>query len=194
MKKIKKIFLLLGKLLVLFLVGYLAYLQLPELLYDLSEKTPTAITSKEELTKYDLKQSTFVAVQGRANFANAFSYQRYGLTFTYFTIKPYGLSIVARTHEKVTDEWTKLDRFLGKMRPFAMQPFSYRIEEIFQSKMGISIPQDAYFLALDDVPEVNGWQVGAILFSIILWGVLVYLFFFYRGTLFTLPAQRSANP
>lgn len=175
---------LLAKLAVLGLVAFMALIQLPELRYDLSEKTPMVIASPAELGRQQITRPVFVAVHGRADFANAFTYQRYGLTFTYFTLKPYGLDIVARTHDRVTDEWTSLDRFLGKMRPFTEQPFSYRIEEIFQEKKGEQIPAGAYFLALDDVPELSGWQVGAVIFSMLLWGLLFYLFFLYRGTLF----------
>jgi hypothetical protein len=175
--------LLLAKLAVLGLVGLMALIQLPELRYDLGDKTPLVIASPEELVRRQISRPTFVAVHGRADFGPAFTYQRYGLTFTYFTLKPYGLDIVARTNDRVTDEWTSLDRFLGKMRPFAEQPFSYRIREIFQEK-GAQIPADAYFLALDDVPELSGWQAGAVVFSILLWCLLFYLFFFYRGTMF----------
>lgn len=171
------------KLGVLALVGFMALIQFPELRYDLKEVTPLDITSREELDRQQISAPTFVAVHGRADFGNAFTYQRYGLTFTYFTLKPYGLAIVARTHDKVTDEWTGLNRFLGKMRPFAEQPFSYRIAEIFREKNGTAIPAGAYFLALDDVPRVSGWQVGAVIFSVFLWCLLFFLFYFYRGDL-----------
>ncbi|MEW6428491.1 MAG: hypothetical protein AB1568_10695 [Thermodesulfobacteriota bacterium] len=190
MKRLKQFLLLAGKIAVLSLVAHMAALQIPELAYDLSDRTPTEIASPEDLAGIIPGRPVFVAVHGRADFGDAFSYQRYGLTFTYFTLKPYGRRIVVRTHDRVTDEWTMLDRFLGKLRPFAAQPFSYRIEEIFRDRHGVRIPADAYFLALDDVPELSGWQVGAILFSTLLWGVLCYLFFFYRGTLF----QRAVPP
>lgn len=194
MKKIRFLLLLIIKLAVLFFVGFMAIIQIPELLYDLSEKTPVAITVPEDLARQRFSRPTFVAVHGRANFGQAFTYQRYGLTFTYFTLKPYGLNIVARTHDRVTDEWTRLDRFLGKLRPFAEQPFSYRIAEIFQEQAGVTIPSRAYFLALDDVPAVSGWQLGALVFSSVLWGGLLYLFFLYRGPLFTRPTPPRRNP
>jgi hypothetical protein len=181
---IKSILLLAAKLAVLGLVAVMAWLQLPELRYDLSAKTPLPIASPAELAGHRFDRPAFVAVQGRANFATAFSYQRYGLNFTYFTLKPYGLEIVVRSHDTVTEEWTLLTRFLGKLRPFAEQPFSYRIREIFREKHGVEIPATAWFLALDDVPALSGWQVGALVFSALLWVLLGYLFFFYRGRLF----------
>lgn len=184
MKTVQRILLLAIKVVVLYFTAQLALLQLPELRYDLSGTTPAAVTSTAELEGLSVLHPVFAAVHGRADFGNAFTYQRYGLTFTYFTIRPYGLRIVARTHDRVTDEWTQLDRFLGKLRPFKEQPFSYRIEEIFRDKHDLVIPADAYFLALDDVPEVSGWQIGAIVFSVLLWFVLFYFFFLYRGTLF----------
>jgi hypothetical protein len=184
-KMIKKIVLLVLKVAVLYVVATLAFLQGPELRYDLGERTPAAVTSQEELESLTVRYPVFVALHGHIDFGNAFTYQRYGLTFSYFTIKPYGLQIVARTHERVTDEWTQLDRFLGKLRPFKDQPFSYRIEEIFREKFNHAIPAGSYFLALDDVPGVSGWQIGAIVFSVLLWVVLFYFFFLYRGTLFS---------
>jgi hypothetical protein len=185
MKTAKRILLLALKVVVLYFTAQMALLQVPELRYDLSDRTPAPVTSTAELEDLAVRRPVFAAVHGRADFGNAFTYQRYGLTFTYFTIRPYGLRIVARTHDRVTDEWTRLDRFLGKLRPFKEQPFSYRIEEIFREKHDLIIPADAYFLALDDVPEVSGWQIGAIVFSVLLWFALFYFFFLYRGTLFT---------
>jgi hypothetical protein len=187
MKRIRFLLKLIAKLAVLCLVATMAVLQLPELRYDLSEQTPVAVLSPQDLTRNQFTQPTFVAVHGRAHFGIAFTYRRYGLTFTYFTLKPYGLDIVVRTHDRVTDEWTRLDRFLGKLRPFAEQPFSYRIEEIFQEQGGVAIPAGAYFLALDDVPAISGWQIGAFFFSVLLWCALFFLFFFYRGPLFIKP-------
>lgn len=184
LKPLRFLLILALKLAVLFLVAVMAFIQVPELRYDLGRTTPLVIASPDDLDHRQFRQPAFVAVLGRADFSQAFTYQRYGLTFTYFTLKPYGIKIVVRTHERVTEEWPLLDRFLGKLRPFSEQPFSYRIEEIFREKNQVQIPPDAYFLALDDVPEVSGWQLGALIFSAVLWGVLLYLFFFYRGRLF----------
>jgi hypothetical protein len=184
LKRVRLLLLLTLKLAVLFLVAVMAFIQVPELRYDLGGTTPVVIASPDELDDRQFRQPDFVSVVGRADFSQAFTYQRYGLTFTYFTLKPYGMKIVVRTHERVTDEWPLLDRFLGKLRPFGEQPFSYRIEEIFREKNQAEIPPDAYFLALDDVPAVSGWQLGALIFSALLWAVLLYLFFFYRGRLF----------
>jgi hypothetical protein len=163
----------------LLFVGSMIVIQIPELRYDLGDIRPIEISNPDELQKVRFGRATFVSVRGKANFEKAFVYQRYGLNYTYFIIEPYGLYLVSRTYEKVTDEWENLNRFLGKLRPFDDQPFSYRIREIFYDQYGDSIPQGAYFLGLDDIPKPSGWQIGAISFASVLWGVMFYLFFFF---------------
>ena len=177
----KRLGLLVLKVLVLIVVAITGLNQLPELRYDLGPKQPITINGLEDLAAGRFQQSTFVAVQGSPDFAKAFTYSRYGLTFTYFNIKPYGLNIVVRTYNQVTEEWTKLDRFLGRLRPFEKQPFSYHVRDIYRERMQVEISEDAYFLALDDVPEPSGWQFGAVGFAGLLWLVMFYLFFLHRG-------------
>jgi hypothetical protein len=164
---------------VLLFVGSMIVIQIPELRYDMSDIRPIEISNPDELERFSIRRATFVSVRGRANFEKAFVYQRYGLNYTYFIIEPYGLHLVSRTYEKVTDEWEDLNRFLGKLRPFDDQAFSYRIREIFYEQFEDSVPQDAYFLGLDDIPKPSGWQIGAVSFASVLWGVMFYLFFFF---------------
>ena len=180
-KSQKRLGLFILKVLVLIVVAITAFNQLPELRYDLGPKQPITIKGLEDLAAGRFRKSTFVAVHGSPNFAKAFTYSRYGLTFTYFNIKPYDLNIVVRTYDRVTAEWTKLDRFLGRLRPFEKQPFSYHVRDIYQERMQVEIPEGAYFLALDDVPKPSGWQFSAVGFAALLWLVMFYLFFFHRG-------------
>ena len=39
---------------------------------------------------------------------------------------------------------------------------------------------NAFFIALDDVPKVSGWQVGATIFASLLWIAMFFLFFFFK--------------
>ncbi len=153
--------------------------QVPEILYDLQPLEPVAVTGPEDLTRDRFGGNTFVAVQGTPNFDHAFVYERYGLRYTYFNLDPYGLRLVVRTYEQVSDDWKNLRRFVGRLRPFEGQPFSYSIRHIYKDRRGVDIPEDAFFLALDDVPGLSGWQVGASVFGAVLWIVMFYLFFFF---------------
>jgi len=168
-------------------VGFLAFVsamilvQVPELLYDLGPERPVPVVNSEDLSQESFRSATFVSVSGRPDFGNAFIYRRYGLSYTYFTVQPYGMRLIVRTHSRVTDEWRDLHRFLGKLRPFRRQPFHYRIRDIYQEKFRVTVPEDAFFLGLDDVPGINGWQIGALAFGSLLWGVMFYAFFLYRS-------------
>jgi hypothetical protein len=164
----------------LLFVGGMIWVQIPELRYDLGPKRPLAITGPEELSDGRFRRSTFVSIHGKPNFERAFVYRRYGLSYTYFNIEPYGTRLVVRTYDKVTDEWKELSRFLGKLCPFKDQPFSYRIREIYRERFQVDIPENAFFLALDDVPRPSGWQFGAVAFAGVLWLAMFYLFFLYR--------------
>ena len=168
------------KVLFLAFVGAMLLVQIPELRYDLGDHVPVDVYTPEELTFERFPKATFVTVHGSPNFEKGFVYRRYGLNYTYFNIKPFGMRIVARTHDEVTDEWKRLDRFLGKLRPFNAQPFHYRIRDIYREKFRAEVPEDAFFLALDDVPRLSGWQIGAAGFSCVLWLVMFYFFFFFR--------------
>jgi hypothetical protein len=153
--------------------------QIPELTYDLAPKRPVRITAVSQLDPERLGGKVFASVEGTPDFEDAFIYQRYGLSYTYFTIQPYGLRMVVRTFEKVDDSWRNRRQFLGKLRPFDDQPFSYAIEEIYRSDFDVEVPENSYFLALDDVPKVSGWQLGAAIFALVMFAVLFYLFFFF---------------
>jgi hypothetical protein len=170
------------KILALLFVGAMIRLQIPELRYDLQPAKPVFITAQEEMTQERFSDSTFVSISGTADFDRAFIYSRYGLSYTYFNVKPYGMRLVVRTYNPVTDEWKDLNRFLGKLRPFNDQPFSYRIRAIFQDKYQAEIPEDAFFLGLEDIPKVSGWQIGAVIFAGTLWLVMFYMFFLFGRT------------
>jgi hypothetical protein len=163
----------------LFVAG-LIYVQIPEFFYDLKPSKPIRLTDPALLSIENFPGSTFVSIDGKADFENAFVYKRYGLSYTYFNIKPYGMRLVVRTYQSVTEEWNTIVRFLGKLRPFVRQPFHYKIRDIYHEKFGISVPEDAFFLALDDVPRLSGWQIGAFVFACVLWLVMFYMFYFFR--------------
>ncbi len=154
--------------------------QVPELIYDLGPKTPVTVSGSEELSHERFSRTTFVSIDGKPNFEQAFVYRRYGLAYTYFNIDPYGLRLVVRTYEKVSDDWKQLNRFLGKLRPFNHQPFYYKIRNIYDEKFEVEIPDDAFFMGLDDVPKLSGWQLGAVIFAGVLWVTMFYFFFIYR--------------
>ncbi len=168
------------KVLALLFVGSMILVQVPELLYDLGPKTPVSISGPDELSSSKFTRATFVSIKGTPDFEKAFVYKRYGLSYTYFNIKPYGMRIVVRTYLPVTDDWKKLNRFLGKLRPFKHQPFHYRIRDIYREKFDIPVEKNAFFLALDDVPHLSGWQAGAFIFATLLWIVIFYMFYFYK--------------
>ena len=115
-------------------------------------------------TKVDMEGAEKVCKQvpvGQSDGSPAFSIR-------VFSIEPYGDLVVVRTYDPVTDEWRKMDRFVGKLRPFETQPFSYRIRAIYKEKMGVDVPDGALFLALYDVPKPNGWQIAAIVLATVL--------------------------
>ncbi len=168
------------KILALAFVGIMMALQFPELSYDFGSKTPISISGPEVLAEKQYKNSVFVSIQGKPNFERAFVYQRYGLSYTYFSLDPYGAHVVVRTYGEVTDDWKKINRFLGKLRPFDSQPFSYRIREIYKEKFNTDILEGAYFLSLDEVPRVSAFQLGATVLSGIVWLGMLYGFFLHR--------------
>ena len=176
----KGFWLLVLKLLALLFVAVMVVIQVPELLYDLGPKQPVEIAGPEGLGPGRFSKATFVSVSGSPNFDRAFVYRRYGLSYTYFLVEPYGIRLVVRTYEKVEDDWKDITQFVGKLRPFSRQPFSYRIRSIYRERFKEEIPRDAYFLALYDVPKPSGWQIGALIFAGILFAAMVYLFFFFR--------------
>ena len=168
------------KLFALVFVASMILIQIPELGYDFGPKEPVEISGPEELTPSRFSRATFVSLSGTPNFDRAFIYRRYGLSYTYFQIESYGTRLVVRTYEEVDDDWETITQFVGKLRPFGRQPFSYRIRDIYLDRFQEEIPQDAYFLALYDVPKTSGWQIGAVALAAVMWVVMFYMFFFFR--------------
>ena len=168
------------KLFALAFVGMMAVMQIPELRYDFGAATPLAISGPEELQRLAPRKATFASVRGAPDFEQAFVYKRYGLAYTYFTAAPYGPMLVVRTHDTVDDQWRDIDTLVGRLRRFEDQPFSYRIREIYQEKVGLEVPETAYFLALHDVPRPSGWQIGAVAISSVAWLAMFYGFFLHR--------------
>ena len=175
-----KFWLTLLKLLALGFVSLMVFIQIPELLYDFGPKVPVEIQGPGDLIPGRFPKATFASLSGTANFERAFIYRRYGLEYSYFFIEPYGNFLVARTYEKVEDDWENITQFVGKLRPCSRQPFSYRIRNIYQERFKEEIPPGAYFLALYDVPKPSGWQIGAVIIAVLMWGIMLYMFFFFR--------------
>jgi hypothetical protein len=168
------------KFLALAYIALMLFIQIPELKYDFGPDVPVEISGPQDLTRERFPRATFVSIAGAADFDKAYIYPRYGLNYTYFIIEPYGRRLVARTYERVTDEWKSYDRFVGKLRPFHRQPFSYRIRQIYRDRFQTEIPRDAFFLALYDVPKPSAWQIGAVILAGVLGIALIYLFFFFK--------------
>ena len=176
----RRFYLTVLKLFALAAVAGMAWLQVPELRYDFSGAEPVAIAGPAELEALRGKGSVFAAVAGKGDFDKAFINKTYGLTYTYFLLKPYGAALVVRSTERVTDDWRALDRFVGRVRSFRRMPFSRRVRRSYREQFGVEIPAGAMFLARDDVPAPSGWQIGALIFVSLLWVVLVWLFFIRR--------------
>lgn len=180
---ILRIFITTAKLAALVLIAFMAWLQLPELTYDFGSKTPIEINNPSDLDPTRITGTRFVVVRGTPDFSRAFVYRRYGLDHHYFTVKPYGLRLVVRTYDKITDEWKDFTSFVGRLRPFDSQPFSRYISAIYYERFEAKVPGDAYFLALDDVPKPSGWQVGGFILAAVIWLGLFWVFFLRKGVL-----------
>ena len=185
----KKTFKTIGKLLAMLFPMVLALSQLSELMYDLGPQTPVEITSPDQLAFQNIGRMQFTAVVGEGDFEHAFVYKRYGISYTYFLVKPYGSKVVVRTYLKVTDDWKQLTKFLGKMQEYQRMPFSQTVRSIFKDKYDIDIPADAVCLRYDDAPAVSGWSVAALTFCVVLWCLMGYFFFIWRHT----PATRMRH-
>lgn len=178
--RIKRGLLFALKALLLLFVARMMLLQVPELLYDISGPTPVRIEGPQDLAPGRFKTSTFVNIAGRPDFTRAFVLPTHGLRITSFPIEPYGMNLIARTYDKVDEEWEKLDHFVGRLRPFKQQPFRGRIQKIFLGQYQREIPEGAYVLTLYDVPHLSGWQVGAVIFAGLLWALMFFFFFVRR--------------
>jgi len=169
------------KILLLLFVAFMAWMQVPELFYDLGSKIPIQIDDPGQLAQLKASGATFASVKGTPDFTNAFVYKRYGLDHHYFTVEPYGMKMVVRTYDEITDEWRQISRFVGRLRPFDEQPFSRYISAIYMERFGVTVPGDAWFLALDDVPKPSGWQIGGLGLAAVIWLILLWLFFLGGG-------------
>ena len=164
----------------LLFVGAMVYVLLPELFYDLGPKQPLSISSPDDLKSKRPRGTTFVSLAGTPDFTKAFVYPRYGLRPTYFMLTPYDTLVVVRTYEEVNDDWKNINRFIGKLRPFDKQPFHYKIRDIYKEKFDLNVPENSYFLAMDDVPRIQGWNIAALVFACVLWLAMFFFFFIYR--------------
>ena len=178
----KKTFKTIGKLLAMLFPMVLALSQLSELMYDFGPQTPVEITSPDQLASLNIGRMKFTAVVGAGDFEHAFVYNRYGISYTYFLVKPYGSKVVVRTYLKVTDDWKQLSKFVGKAQEYQRMPFSRTVRGIFKEKYDIDIPADALCLRHEDVPKVSGWSVAALTFSVVLFCLMGYFFFIWRRT------------
>jgi len=170
------------KIAVLLFVAFMVWMQVPEMSYDFGSKTPIEIDDPSRLSTQYLSGTVFASIKGTPDFTNAFVYRRYGLDHRYFTVEPYGMMLVVRTYDEITEDWRLLNRFVGRLRSFEQQPFSRYIAAIYLEKFGVSVPTDAWFLALDDVPKPSRWQTGGLILAGAIWLFLLW-FFFLRGKL-----------
>jgi len=190
---IRRIFLVFLKLFLLLIVAMMIKFQVPELRYDFGTKKPVQIQSADELSLERFPAQTFVSVHGKPDFSKAAKFSKHGVTFTYFLLEEYDDKLVVRTSEKVSEDWERIDTHLGRLRPFHRMPFSRSVRAGFRESLDISIPEDAFFLARDDVPKPNGWNIGAVVFAGILWCVLFY-FFFIHGHISSPSVARASSP
>ncbi|MGD8353225.1 MAG: hypothetical protein PVJ01_03590, partial [Pseudomonadota bacterium] len=124
------------KIFLLLVIAFMAWLQIPELLYDFGSRTPVMIEDPSQLTSSTIRGTVFASIKGTPDFTNAFIYKRYGLDHHYFTVDPYGMKLVVRTYDEITDEWRQINRFVGRLRAFDEQPFSRYIAAIYRDRFG----------------------------------------------------------
>ncbi len=196
-----RIFITTAKVLLLAFVLVMVYIQLPELAYDIFSGDPIEIRSPDQLNEDRIGGAAFATVHGTPSVENAFVFERYGISFTYFTLEPYGVRMIVRTYDEFTQEMRNRTEFTGKLRPFDQQPFSYSIEDILMDNFGVEVPEHSFFLGLGDVPAIGGWQIGSFIFACLLFGVLFYFFFFFRrgrpkhfGPLGYMEGKDAGNP
>jgi len=170
------------KIFLLLVVTMMVRFQIPELRYDLGSKEPVQVTSPNDLSIERFAQPTFASVHGTIDPNRAATFAMHGVRFTYFLLEDYGPKLVVRTPEQIDEEWTQIDRHLGRLKPYRRMPFSRSVRAGFRKNFDIGIPEDALFLGREDVPRFSGWSVGATIFAGVLWCVLAY-FFFLHGPL-----------
>jgi hypothetical protein len=184
-----RIFLIILKVFLLIIVIMMIRFQIPELRYDFGTKEPIHIESVDELSFERFSRSTFAKIQGKANFTKAATFAKHGVRYTYFLLDEYGPKLVVRTPETVSEEWGDIDFHIGRLRPYHHMPFSRSVRSGFRKLFDVGIPEDAYFLARDDVPRFSGWSVAAVCFAGILFCVLTY-FFFIHGRLVAVRSKK----
>ena len=158
----------------------MVYFQLPELRYDFGPKEPVMIDSPEQLADALTGRQIFASVKGTINFDRAATFSKHGVRYTYFMLNEYDTALVVRTYETINEDWAGLDRHLGRFRKYRRMPFSRSVRAGFHKNFDITIPDSAFFLGRDDVPKPSGWSVGAAIFAVTLWCILVYFFFVRR--------------
>lgn len=177
---LKKIFFLILKLFLIVIVTSMVLFQIPELRYDFGSKEPVQITSPEQLQPGRFERSTFASVEGTIDFDRTAVFAMHGVRYTYFLLNEYDARLVVRSYEPVDEDWADITTHVGRLRPYHRMPFSRSVRAGFREHFGVTIPDDAYFLARDDVPAASGWTIGATVFAIVLWCVLFYFFFVHK--------------
>lgn len=175
-----RIVLTLVKLFIMLVVTAMFLFQFPELRYDFGPKEPVSITAPDALSVEKYPVATFAAVEGTPDFSRAAVFAKHGVRFTYFLLEEYGEKLVVRTPEEMDEQWTRITRHVGRLRPYARMPFRRSVRAGFRQQFDVGIPEDALFLGRDDVPRVSGWSVGALCLASLLWGVLFYFFFLWK--------------
>jgi hypothetical protein len=168
------------KIFLLLVVAAMVKFQIPELQYDLGPKEPVRIDSLEDLSPAQFGRSTFVSVCGKPDLSKAATFAKHGVRYTYFLLAEYGDKLVVRSPETPNEEWSRIDSHLGRLRPYHRMPFSRSVRAGFTQLLDVTIPDDAFSLARDDVPSLSGWSIGAVIFAGVLWCVLAYFFFIHR--------------
>ncbi len=177
----KRFWLVVLKLVALLYVAGLSLVQVPGLRYDLGPREAVLIEDPADLPAELSRRQVFASLAGTASFEHAFTYKRYGMDITYFTLEEYGTRVLVKTYDRVTDEWAGFVRFPGRLRSFDGHHFSSRLREIFRERAGVEVPANAYVLGMYDVPEVDGWQMAAVVYLGVMWAGMIYFFFLWRG-------------
>jgi len=170
------------KLFLMLVVTMMIRFQIPELRYDFGTKTPVEIASPNDLAAAGSSLPMLVSVRGAVDFDRAAVCASHGVLFTYFLLTDYGTTLMVRTPEQISDAWRDIDTHVGRLRPITRMPFRRTVRAGFEQNFGVAIPEEAFFLARDDVPKLSGWSIGATVFASTLWCILAY-FFFVHGRL-----------
>lgn len=179
--------------LIIVVTAYFKFL-IPELRYDFGPKEPTTIKSPEQLEAACSSRDVFASIRGKPDLGKAATFTKHGVRYTYFLLEQYGQKLVVRTAEEVSEEWTDIEFHIGRLRPFKRMPFDRSVRAGFRTHYDIGIPEDAFFLGRDDVPRPNGWSIGALVFSIVLWCVLFYFFFIHSHIVTARKAKSQPKP